>query len=102
WNMRSRQIELDKEGKPMANALQKYRVCVIEDDPDVALYMKTVLEKRADAVVLAITNPALALDGIADFEPDMVITDIEMPGISGLDLLKELRQAYPGMPVVVM
>jgi PleD family two-component response regulator len=57
----------------MANAMQKYRVCVIEDDPDVALYRKTVLEKRADAIVLAITNPSTALEGIAEFEPDMVI-----------------------------
>ncbi|MFF1875537.1 response regulator, partial [Kitasatospora herbaricolor] len=82
--------------------MQKYRVCVIEDDPDVALYMKTVLEKRADAVVLAITAPAIALQSIAEFEPDVVITDIEMPGISGLDLLKALRSSHPGMPVVVM
>jgi len=81
---------------------QKYRVCVIEDDPDVAFFMKTVLEKKADAVVTAITDPSKALVTIADFEPDLVLTDIEMPGISGLDLLKELRSLYPGMPVVVM
>ncbi|GAA1442812.1 hypothetical protein GCM10009617_15600 [Leifsonia poae] len=87
---------------PMVSGMQKYRVCVIEDDPDVALYMKTVLEKRADAVVLAITAPAIALQSIAEFEPDVVITDIEMPGISGLDLLKSLRASHPGMPVVVM
>ncbi|MGJ4843161.1 MULTISPECIES: response regulator [unclassified Leifsonia] len=86
----------------MPSSLQKYRVCVIEDDPDVAFYMKTVLEKRADASVIAITDPSKALAAIADFEPDLVLTDIEMPGISGLDLLKELRSQYPGMPVVVM
>ncbi len=86
----------------MASAVHKYRVCVIEDDPDVAFFMKTVLEKRADAVVTAITDPSVALSAIAEFEPDLVLTDIEMPGISGLDLLKELRERYPGMPVVVM
>lgn len=86
----------------MTNALEKYRVCVIEDDPDVAFYMKTVLEKRADAQVIAITDPSVALATIQDFEPDLVLTDIEMPGISGLDLLRELRTRYPGMPVVVM
>src|SRR5665213_1669363 len=86
----------------MPGSVQKFRVCVIEDDPDVAFFMKTVLEKRADAVVLAITAPATALDKIAEFEPDLVLTDIEMPGITGLDLLKELRIRYPGMPVVVM
>ena len=86
----------------MSNAVQKYRVCVIEDDPDVAFYIKTVLEKRADALVVAVTDPAAALATVAQFEPDVVITDIEMPGISGLDLLKEFRSRHPGMPVVVM
>ncbi|WP_374007076.1 response regulator [Leifsonia sp. LS-T14] len=86
----------------MASAVTKFRVVVVEDDPDVAFFMKTVLEKRADAVAIAVTDPSLALTRIAEFEPDLVITDIEMPGISGLDLLKELRSQYPGMPVVVM
>ncbi|UAJ80969.1 response regulator [Leifsonia sp. ZF2019] len=86
----------------MASVAQKYRVVVIEDDPDVAFFMKTVLEKRADAVVAAVTDPSRALSTVADFEPDLVLTDIEMPGISGLDLLKDLRAQYPGMPVVVM
>jgi LmbE family N-acetylglucosaminyl deacetylase/CheY-like chemotaxis protein len=81
---------------------QKLRVCVIEDDPDVAMYMKTVLEKKADALVLAIINPKLAMESIAEFEPDLVLTDIEMPGINGLDLLTELRAKYPDLPVVVM
>ncbi len=86
----------------MQSAVQKYRVCVIEDDPDVAFYIKTVLEKRADALVVAITDPSAALATVAQFEPDVVVTDIEMPGISGLELLKEFRSNHPGMPVVVM
>ncbi|ODA89536.1 histidine kinase [Leifsonia xyli subsp. xyli] len=86
----------------MANAFEKYRVCVIEDDPDVAFYMKTVLEKRADAQVEAVTDPSIALETIAAFEPDLVLTDIEMPGVSGLELLRELRVTHPGMPVVIM
>lgn len=86
----------------MASAVTKFRVVVVEDDPDVAFFMKTVLEKRADAVAIAVTDPSIALERIAEFDPDLVITDIEMPGISGLDLLKTLRDQYPGMPVVVM
>lgn len=86
----------------MQSAAQKFRVCVIEDDPDVAMYMKTVLEKKAEAIVLAITDPSAAMALIAEFEPDLVITDIEMPGISGLDLLGELRSKYTDLPVVVM
>lgn len=80
---------------------QPYRVVVVEDDRDVALYVKTVLEKRG-CLVEAITDPALARSAMGAFEPDVVITDIEMPGITGLELIDEVRAERPGTPVVVM
>ena len=82
----------------MPSSTQKYRVCVIEDDPDVAFFMKTVLEKRADAVVLAITAPATALQQIAEFEPDLVLTDIEMPGIPGWTSSNSFATSTRGCP----
>jgi len=81
---------------------EPYRVVVIEDDLDVALYTKTVLEKRAGCLVLAISDPSRALAAIDELEPDVVITDIEMPGASGLDLIAQIRERQPGTPVIVM
>lgn len=86
----------------MRDIALKYRVCVIEDDADVAHYLRTVLEKRGDSIVLAITDPREALAQIEDFEPDLVLTDIEMPGVNGLDLLTALREKHAGLPVVIM
>ncbi|MCU1558738.1 MAG: response regulator [Microbacteriaceae bacterium] len=80
---------------------QPYRVIVVEDDADVAFYTKTVLEKRG-CVVHALSDPTLAIAAVASFEPDVVITDIEMPGITGLDLIDQIRAQRPGTPVVVM
>lgn len=78
-----------------------YRVVVVEDDLDVAFYTKTVLEKRG-CVVQTITDPVFARAAIAAFQPDVVITDIEMPGLTGLDLIDQIRAEAPGTPVVVM
>ncbi len=78
-----------------------YRVIVVEDDFDVAFYTKTVLEKRG-CIVEMISDPMLARSAIVAFEPDVVITDIEMPGITGLDLIDQIRAEAPGTPVVVM
>lgn len=80
---------------------QPYRVVVVEDDPDVAFYTKTVLQKRG-CVVETISNPLLARAAIASFEPDVVITDIEMPGLSGLDLMDQVRLDRPGTPIVII
>jgi len=79
-----------------------FRVVIVEDDPDVALYSKTVLEKRGDCVVITLADPRLAANAVAEFQPDVLLTDIEMPGMSGLDLIAQVRQIKPGLPVIVM
>ncbi|MCX7522346.1 response regulator [Microbacterium sp. STN6] len=81
---------------------EPYRVLVIEDDLDVALYTKTVLEKRIGCEVLALSDPSLVRAAVEKLRPDVVITDIEMPGASGLDLIAEIRTQQPGTPVIVM
>jgi LmbE family N-acetylglucosaminyl deacetylase/CheY-like chemotaxis protein len=79
-----------------------YRVLVVDDDPDVALYTSTVLERRGGCEVRAITNPTLARAAVDEFRPDVVVTDIEMPGMTGLQLIEQLRADQPGLPVIVM
>jgi len=79
-----------------------YRVLVVDDDPDVAMYTRTVLERRAGCIVQAIGDPRLARQMVADFRPDVIVTDIEMPGMTGLELLAQLRADQPDLPVVVM
>lgn len=81
---------------------EQYRVVVIEDDLDVALYTKTALEKRIGCRVIAVTDPRRVREAVAELKPDVVITDIEMPGASGLDLIAEIREEQPGTPVIVM
>ena len=81
---------------------ESFRVVIVEDDPDVAMYTKTVLEKRGDCVVIALADPRLAASTVAEFQPDVLLTDIEMPGMSGLDLIAQVRQIMPGLPVIVM
>ena len=80
---------------------EPYRVIVVEDDPDVALYSKTVLE-RGGCVVLTLGDGRDAARAVADFEPDVLVTDIELPGMSGLDLIAQARDIRPALPIVVM
>lgn len=78
------------------------RILVVDDDPDVALLVKVVLERRGGYIVEVACDGAIALQMTAANQPDLVITDIEMPELNGLDLVRELRQRIPGVPVIVM
>ena len=81
---------------------EPYRIIVVEDDLDVAEYTKTVLEKKLNCSVRSYADPTLVRQAVAEFEPDVVITDIEMPGMSGLDLIEQVRAEQPGTPIIVM
>jgi len=81
---------------------EAFRVLVIEDDDDVALYTKTVLEKRGGCIVTTLPEPSRAREVVAEFQPDVIVTDIEMPGMTGLDLVKLIRVDSPEIPIIVM
>ena len=77
------------------------RVLVVDDDPDIAHFVRTVLHK-AGLHAVACVDPLEAL-ALAAREPfDAAITDIEMPGMNGLEFIGRLRELHPDLPVVVM
>jgi len=78
------------------------RVLVVDDDPDLVQLVKTLLERRADCVVETAPDGASALEALDSFQPDVVVADIEMPGMSGLEMLEAIRERMPWMPVVIM
>lgn len=81
---------------------EQIRVLVVEDDADTAQYVRTVLERRGGMDVTVVHEPMSALAEVAASTFDVVLTDIQMPGMSGLDLLGELRSRAAGTPVAVM
>lgn len=79
-----------------------YRVLVVDDDPDVALYMRTVLERRGPFSVRAVADAPSAIVAVSEFRPDVVVTDIEMPGMTGLEFIEKMNGIRPDLPVVVV
>jgi CheY-like chemotaxis protein len=78
------------------------RILLVEDNPEAALFAVHVLTKRAQFEVTHTADPAVALRLAAAGHWDLVLTDLEMPGMTGLELLHALRQVAPGLPVVVV
>jgi two-component system KDP operon response regulator KdpE len=76
------------------------RVLVVEDDPGLARALAITLRARRYDVVVAHTGAA-ALDAAASRPPDLVILDLGLPDIDGMDVLHALR-GWTSVPVVVL
>lgn len=78
------------------------RVLVAEDDRDLAEFARTVLSRRPGVTVVVATDGREALAVVDRGGVDVLFTDIEMPGLTGLDLVEQARRRDPGLPVVMM
>ncbi len=76
-------------------------VLVIDDDPDIRTLIRRVLETNAHTVFEA-SDGQEGVRRWREIRPDLVITDIMMPGKDGLDLVLELVSMDPGVRVIAM
>ena len=78
------------------------RVLVAEDDRDLAEFARTVLSRRPGVEVTVAVDGREALAAVERDGVDLLFTDIEMPGLTGLELVERARQRDPDMPIVMM
>jgi CheY-like chemotaxis protein len=87
------------------NSRMTANILLIDDNAVQAATRQTIL-KRAGYFVVAALNPARALEQIQSGdlaeEIGLVITDHLMPGMSGADFVRSLRQTHPKLPVLVI
>ena len=77
------------------------RILIVEDEPRIAEFLSRGLASEgADTAVAATGHDALAR--VADFEPSLVLLDLALPGIDGLEVLRRLAEQRPGLPVVIL
>ncbi len=77
------------------------RVMIIDDDSGILRALTTLFE-RGGHQVIALQNPTEALGAVDEEMPDVVLCDIRMPMLSGMDLLQELKARKPDTEVVMM
>src|SRR5215510_3563692 len=77
------------------------KILVVDDEQSMAQFLGIVLRKEGYQVVTA-NNGRDALEKVKSEGPDVVITDIKMPGMDGIQLLQGIKKHDPGIPVVIM
>ncbi len=76
-------------------------VLLIDDDPVVRSLVSGILSKKGYEVFLAKTGEE-GLRLVEKHKPDLVITDFQMPGLSGIDVVEAIKRAGPHVPVIVL
>ena len=76
-------------------------ILIIDDDQDLLAAASDWLDVSGFEVT-AVSDPRAALERVAHADPDVVISDIRMPGLDGMALLPQLISGRPGLPVVMM
>jgi DNA-binding NtrC family response regulator len=79
----------------------KGRILVVDDEVNARTALAELLRDEGYAVDLA-ADGFKALGKLADFSPDLVLTDLKMPGMDGIQLLDRVREHDPEVAVVVM
>ncbi len=76
-------------------------VLVVDDEKDIRKIVSRILEKSGYKAITA----GDAMEGLMQLHEnsvDLVITDIRMPGMNGLDLIKQVHEIQPGIPVIII
>jgi class 3 adenylate cyclase len=90
-------------GRNTPPAQPKYRVLVVDDDPDMVGFLARLLQSEGMAVEIA-ADGASALSLVGATPPDLVLLDVMMPGASGFDVCRQLKgdEATALIPVVLV
>lgn len=77
------------------------RILVVDDEPNARAALAELLSGEGYDVETA-ADGLKALPKLDMFEPDLILTDLEMPGLDGLGLIRKVHERAPGRAVVVM
>ena len=82
--------------------MEKNPILIVDDEPSYLELMKDFLNQEGYANVITESNPLNVLPLLDRTDIDLILLDIFMPEMNGLELLEKIYAVYPGIPVVVI
>jgi two-component system, OmpR family, KDP operon response regulator KdpE len=79
---------------------ERSRILVVDDETQISRVLKTTLNSQGYEVKTA-SNGEAGFDAIGDWLPDLLITDLSMPGMSGIELCRAVRERS-NIPIIVL
>ncbi|RJP76629.1 MAG: response regulator [Candidatus Zixiibacteriota bacterium] len=97
----TRTARLDEDDSLTAAPPRHRRILVVDDEEHIRVLLREVVQTLGHRAILA-ANGVQALEKLSGTDVDLVITDINMPGLSGLDLLRRIKAELPDLPVILI
>ncbi len=81
--------------------MDSFRVLLVDDEAD---FMETLVKRlrKRNLTVNGVTSGEAALDALEEAPADVVVLDVRMPVMSGIETLKEIRKRYPLIEVIML
>jgi DNA-binding response OmpR family regulator len=79
----------------------KKKILIVDDEVAIRDFFKIFFENRGYEVATA-SDGAKALTQTASFNPEVVLLDLQMPGMDGLETLKKIKSSYPRVKVIMV
>ncbi|PZD73295.1 Transcriptional regulatory protein LiaR [Acaryochloris thomasi RCC1774] len=89
----------------MSKAIQlpKWRVLIVEDDPLVQLGLEQALVDYVELTVVGLVDDGyLAVEAILEKRPDLVLMDLGLPGLDGIEITQRVKEKLPDLKVVIL
>jgi len=81
--------------------MEKFKVLLVDDEEDFVNSLSERLEMR-DLESNVALNGKQALDSMKADEPGVMVLDLKMPGMDGMEVLRKVREAYPNVQVIIL
>lgn len=81
--------------------MKDFKVLLVDDEQEFIETLSERLKLRDLDTKLALDGEQ-ALEAVQDDEPDVMLLDLKMPGIDGMEVLRKVKKAYPGVQVVML
>ncbi|GAB5046560.1 sigma-54-dependent transcriptional regulator [Thermodesulfovibrio sp. TK110] len=78
------------------------KILIVDDEPDMLKLLSMILKEKTPYEVTTTNNPVEAVELVKTGGFDLVITDLKMPGLDGLQLLEEVKRRDEDIPVIII
>ena len=77
-------------------------IVIVDDEPDLLLLLKIILTEKTDYKVFTTSDPHQAIDWCREYHADLLISDLRMPEIGGIELLKIVKEIDPNLALIII
>lgn len=83
--------------------MARQRILIVDDHEVVRLGLRSLIDRHPDFEVVAeAANGREAIEKVVSYQPDVVVLDIRLPGMSGVEVCQQITEKYPGVKVIML